>query len=132
MFVIRLINNHMIDTATRIGVGRYFFGGHLVKKLKREGYWVRGVDIKAHEFAPTQADEFRLLDLREPHNCWEALNLGADPSMRFTSWPPIWVGWALSTLPRRIENIRRHYAQQCRMFVIRLININMIDISPFA
>ena len=29
-----------------------FIGGHLVKKLKREGYWVRGVDIKTHEFAP--------------------------------------------------------------------------------
>ena len=53
-----------------------FIGGHLVKKLKREGYWVRGVDIKEHEFAETQADEFRLLDLREAHNCWEALNLG--------------------------------------------------------
>jgi GDP-D-mannose 3',5'-epimerase len=53
-----------------------FIGGHLVKKLKREGYWVRGVDIKVHEFAPTQADEFLLLDLREPHNCWQALNLG--------------------------------------------------------
>ena len=53
-----------------------FIGGHLVKKLKREGYWVRGVDIKEHEFAQTQADEFRLLDLREAHNCWEALNLG--------------------------------------------------------
>jgi nucleoside-diphosphate-sugar epimerase len=57
-----------------------FIGGHLVKKLKREGYWVRGVDIKEHEFAPTQADEFRLLDLREAHNCWEAVNLGRDPS----------------------------------------------------
>jgi nucleoside-diphosphate-sugar epimerase len=53
-----------------------FIGGHLVKKLKREGYWVRGVDIKEHEFAETQADEFRLLDLREAHNCWQALNLG--------------------------------------------------------
>ncbi len=50
-----------------------FIGGHLVKKLKRAGYWVRGVDIKAHEFAPTQADEFLLLDLREAHNCWHAL-----------------------------------------------------------
>jgi GDP-D-mannose 3',5'-epimerase len=36
---------------------------------------VRGVDIKEHEFAPTQADEFRLLDLREAHNCWEALSV---------------------------------------------------------
>jgi len=52
-----------------------FIGGHLVKKLKREGYWVRGVDIKHHEFAPTQADEFLLLDLREPQNCRAALTL---------------------------------------------------------
>ncbi|PIE79426.1 MAG: NAD-dependent dehydratase [Chloroflexi bacterium] len=52
-----------------------FVGGHLVKKLKREGYWVRGVDIKAHEFAPTQADEFLLLDLRELHNCYQAVTL---------------------------------------------------------
>jgi nucleoside-diphosphate-sugar epimerase len=74
------------DTATRgtspktalvCGAGG-FIGGHLVKKLKRGGYWVRGVDIKEHEFAQTEADEFHLLDLREPHNCWEALNLGSD------------------------------------------------------
>ena len=52
-----------------------FIGGHLVKKLKREGYWVRGVDIKNHEFAPTQADEFLLLDLREEQNCQKALTL---------------------------------------------------------
>jgi GDP-D-mannose 3', 5'-epimerase len=52
-----------------------FIGGHLVKKLKREGYWVRGVDLKNHEFAPTQADEFLLLDLREEQNCQKALTL---------------------------------------------------------
>ena len=52
-----------------------FIGGHLAKKLKREGYWVRGVDIKEHEFAPTAADEFLLLDLREPQNCKAALSL---------------------------------------------------------
>ncbi|MBN1428923.1 MAG: NAD-dependent epimerase/dehydratase family protein [Anaerolineae bacterium] len=52
-----------------------FIGGHLVGKLKREGYWVRGVDIKEHEFAPTQADEFCLLDLREEAGCQAALAL---------------------------------------------------------
>ena len=52
-----------------------FIGGHLVKRLKREGYWVRGVDIKEHEFAPTAVDEFLLLDLREPGNCRAALTL---------------------------------------------------------
>jgi GDP-D-mannose 3',5'-epimerase len=52
-----------------------FIGGHLVKRLVTEGYWVRGVDIQAHEFAPSAANEFLLLDLREPQNAWEALNL---------------------------------------------------------
>lgn len=52
-----------------------FIGGHLVKKLKREGYWVRGVDIKEHEFAPTAADEFQRLDLREKRNCEAALTV---------------------------------------------------------
>ncbi len=52
-----------------------FIGGHLIKKLKREGYWVRGVDLKHHEYAPTQADEFLILDLREENNCLAALAL---------------------------------------------------------
>ncbi len=56
-----------------------FIGGHLVKRLKREGYWVRAVDIKPHEFCPTAADEFRLLDLREEANCRAALSLPGGP-----------------------------------------------------
>jgi len=55
-----------------------FIGSHLVKRLKKEGYWVRGVDIKHTEFAPTHADEFLLLDLREKPNCAAALNLDFD------------------------------------------------------
>jgi GDP-D-mannose 3',5'-epimerase len=43
-----------------------FIGSHLVKRLKSEGFWVRGVDLKASEFSPTQADEFVLGDLRDP------------------------------------------------------------------
>ena len=46
-----------------------FIGGHLVKKLKREGHWVRGVDLKYHEFSETQADEFIRGDLRDPVVC---------------------------------------------------------------
>jgi len=40
-----------------------FIGGHLVKKLKKEGAWVRGVDSKQHEFATSPADEFIIGDL---------------------------------------------------------------------
>jgi nucleoside-diphosphate-sugar epimerase len=43
-----------------------FIGGHLVRRLKDEGYWVRGVDLKAHEYAPSAADEFIVGDLRSP------------------------------------------------------------------
>lgn len=42
-----------------------FIGGHLVRKLKQEGAWVRGVDIKEHEFSTSEADEFILGDLTE-------------------------------------------------------------------
>ena len=42
-----------------------FIGGHLVRRLKREGYWVRGVDLKVSEFVPSCADEFVLGDLRD-------------------------------------------------------------------
>ena len=57
-----------------------FIGGHLVKRLKREGYWVRGVDIKEHEFCPSAGDEFLRLDLREKQNCEAAL---AVPGAKF-------------------------------------------------
>jgi GDP-D-mannose 3', 5'-epimerase len=46
-----------------------FIGHHLVTMLKRQGHWVRGVDVKAPEFRPTDADEFLLLDLRRRENC---------------------------------------------------------------
>jgi nucleoside-diphosphate-sugar epimerase len=52
-----------------------FIGGHLVSYLKSKGYWVRGVDIKPHEFATTRADEFLLLDLRDQSHCERALAL---------------------------------------------------------
>lgn len=53
-----------MKTAVVCGAGG-FIASHLVKRLKDEGYWVRGVDRKEPEFAPTAADEFRVLDLRD-------------------------------------------------------------------
>jgi nucleoside-diphosphate-sugar epimerase len=52
-----------------------FIGSHLVKRLKAEGAWVRGADLKYPEFSPTAADDFRLLDLREEAGCRSALEL---------------------------------------------------------
>jgi GDP-D-mannose 3', 5'-epimerase len=49
-----------------------FIGSHLVTFLKEKGYWVRGVDLKHPEFSTTDADEFKVLDLRRWENCLEA------------------------------------------------------------
>lgn len=46
-----------------------FIGNHLVNRLKKEGYWVRGVDIKYPEYSTTMADEFEIADLRDPLKC---------------------------------------------------------------
>ena len=50
-----------------------FIGGHLVKRLKSEGFWVRGADIKKHEFAESEADEFLLGDLTDVNNTRAAI-----------------------------------------------------------
>jgi nucleoside-diphosphate-sugar epimerase len=60
------------DIAVVTGAGG-FIGHHLVKRLKAEGYRVRGVDIKHPEFEPTAADEFELLDLRRWDQCRQAV-----------------------------------------------------------
>ena len=73
-----------MDRALVTGAGG-FIGSHLVKKLKQEGYWVRGVDLKRPEFEATAADEFLVKDLRYYEGCEEATkdihyvyNLAAD------------------------------------------------------
>jgi GDP-D-mannose 3',5'-epimerase len=55
-----------------------FIGGHLVNRLKREGYWVRGVDIKENEYGNNESNEFMLLDLTSPTNSKMALVGGFD------------------------------------------------------
>ena len=46
-----------------------FIGHHMVKLLKADGYWVRGVDIQMPQYEGTEADDFQLLDLRDFENC---------------------------------------------------------------
>jgi nucleoside-diphosphate-sugar epimerase len=51
-----------------------FIGGHLVQNLKKEGYWVRGVDLKIHEFTKLPADDFVVGDLRDANVCQKTLD----------------------------------------------------------
>ena len=72
-----------------------FIGGHLVKRLKMDGFWVRGVDLKFHEFSETDADDFVVGDLRDQGFCRavvdrrfdEVYQLAADMGERAISSP---------------------------------------------
>ena len=55
-------------TALVCGAGG-FIGSHLVRRLKNEGFWVRGVDLKAPEYSASAADDFVIGDLRDPVLC---------------------------------------------------------------
>lgn len=60
-------------TALVCGAGG-FIGNHLVRKLKKEGFWVRGADLKKSEYSQTEADEFIVGDLRDVEVCKKSLN----------------------------------------------------------
>jgi nucleoside-diphosphate-sugar epimerase len=66
-----------MKTALVLGAGG-FIGSHLVRRLKEEGYWVRGVDLKSPEFSRTAADDFYLKDLRYVNNVDYVFNRGFD------------------------------------------------------
>ena len=98
-----------------------FIGSHLVKRLKKEGYWVRGVDLKRPEFAQTTADEFLVLDLREKKNCEAALRLD---SGKFDE---------LYQLAADMGGMGFIHSAECEiMHNSALININMIHAAATA
>ena len=55
-----------------------FIGSHLVKRLKKEGFWVRGVDLKSPQFDESEADDFVTGDLRDPQVCRSAVDRDLD------------------------------------------------------
>ncbi len=62
-----------------------FIGGHMVKRLKEEGYWVRGVDIKEHEYTELTCDEFVLGDLRDPRLVADVVDDNMDEIYQFAA-----------------------------------------------
>lgn len=62
-----------------------FIGSHMVKRLKNEGYWVRGVDLKYPEFNKTAADEFVIGDLRDQNVVQKVLDMPFDEVYQFAA-----------------------------------------------
>jgi nucleoside-diphosphate-sugar epimerase len=101
-----------------------FIAGHLVKRLKADGYWVRGVDIKEHEFAPSAADEFLTLDLREPELCRQALAPGRQ---RFNNFDEVY------QLAADMGGMGFIHSAECEIMRNNvLINVNMVDAAAAA
>ena len=62
-----------------------FIGSHMVKKLKSEGYWVRGADVKEPDFSGTEADEFLTGDLTDQSFCKDVTNIEFDEIYQFAA-----------------------------------------------
>jgi nucleoside-diphosphate-sugar epimerase len=62
-----------------------FIGHHMVRKLKNEGFWVRGVDLKYPEFSPVEADDFVLGDMRDPYVCKQVVDQKFDEVYQFAA-----------------------------------------------
>ena len=62
-----------------------FIGSHMVKKLKLEGYWVRGADVKEPDFSGTEADEFLTGDLTDQAFCKDVTNIEFDEIYQFAA-----------------------------------------------
>lgn len=70
-------SNGKQKTALVCGAGG-FIGSHLVKRLKREGFWVRGADLKYPRYSETEADDFVMGDLREQEFVRRVIDIGFD------------------------------------------------------
>jgi len=75
-----------IKKALVLGAGG-FIGSHMVKRLKSDGYWVRGVDLKAPEFSETEANEFVYGDLRDVNFVKRVLEYKGDTGNFYNSVP---------------------------------------------
>ena len=83
-----------IKKALVLGAGG-FIGSHMVKRLKSEGYWVRGVDLKYPEFSVTAADEFVQGDLRDVDFVRRCLEFKGDRGNFYNSVPYQYIGGLL-------------------------------------
>lgn len=73
-----------MKTALVCGAGG-FIGSHMVKRLRKEGFWVRGVDLKFSEFGETAADDFAQGDLRDPGFCSQIIDRRFDEVYQFAA-----------------------------------------------
>ena len=80
-----------VKKALVLGAGG-FIGSHMVKRLRSEGYWVRGVDLKRPDFSPSEANEFVQGDLRDVDFVSRVLQYKGDRGNFYNSVPYRYIG----------------------------------------
>jgi len=108
-----------MKTAMVCGAGG-FIGSHLVKKLKKQDFWVCGVDLKYPEFSETAADDFVIGDLRDPVVCREVTDRAFDEVYQLAAD----MGGAGFIFTGEHDSEVMHNSA--------LINLNMVDICSRA
>jgi len=73
-----------MKSALVLGAGG-FIGARTVRRLKDEGFWVRGVDLKYPPYHETEADDFIVGDLRDPYLCRSAIDRKFDEVYQFAA-----------------------------------------------
>ena len=105
-----------MKTALVCGAGG-FIGSHMVKRLKGEGLWVRGVDLKYPQFWDTVADDFVICDLRDPYFCRQIVDRKFDEVYQFAAD----MGGANFVFTGENDSDIMHNSAS--------INLNMLDVS---
>jgi GDP-D-mannose 3',5'-epimerase len=102
-----------------------FIGGHLVKRLKSDGYWVRGVDLKEHEFSSTEADDFVVGDLRDPRLCESVVDRRMDEVYQLAADMGgagfVFVGDNDSAIMHNSATINLNIAEECSKKEVRKV-----------
>lgn len=102
-----------------------FIGSHMVKRLQKEGYWVRGVDLKKPEFSNSLANEFIIGDLRDPKVVKEVIDENLDEIYQFAADMGgagyIFIGNNDANVMHNSALINLNVAQECVLKKVRKI-----------
>ena len=111
-----------MKTALVCGAGG-FIGSHMVRRLKKEGYWVRGVDLKYPEFSETEADEFIIGDLTDDALALNVCNRSFDEIYQFAAD----MGGAGYLFTGENDANIMHNSVQINLNILRAASITSID-----
>ena len=100
-----------------------FIGSHMVRRLKKEGYWVRGVDLKYPEFSETEADEFIIGDLTDDALALNVCNRSFDEIYQFAAD----MGGAGYLFTGENDANIMHNSIQINLNILRAASITSID-----